>query len=53
VEQSGPGPTIETVTVTSGPGILAPVIIDLITIYDDDSEDLDATIVPIVNEVDT
>jgi hypothetical protein len=52
VEQLGSRPTIETVIVTSDPYILAPVITDLITIYDDDSEDLDTTIVPIVNEVD-
>jgi hypothetical protein len=30
--------------------MLAPVIVDLITIYDDDSEDIDTSTVPIINE---
>jgi hypothetical protein len=40
-------------TVTSGRGVITLVIANLITIYDGDSEDLEATIVPIVNESDT
>jgi hypothetical protein len=53
VEKSGPGLTTEPLTVTPGPSALAPVIADLITIYDDESEDLDNTIVPIINEAAT
>jgi hypothetical protein len=30
--------------------VLAHVIIDLITIYDDDSDDVDTSVVPILNE---
>jgi hypothetical protein len=32
---------------------LAPIIADLITIYDDDNEDIDTFMVPIINEAST
>jgi len=53
VEKSGPGLTIEPLTMTLGPSALAPLITDMIAIYDDDSEDLENTIVPIINEAAT
>jgi hypothetical protein len=45
--------TTETLTKTLGTRILAPVIVDLITIYDDDSDDIDTSTVPIINEANT
>jgi hypothetical protein len=47
---SCPRSTIEYVTITPCPRTLEPIIADIITIYDDDSEYLDSTTCPTIND---
>jgi hypothetical protein len=50
VGKPDPEVTVEILTETLGTIILAPVIIDLTNIYDDDSDDINTSAVPIINE---
>jgi hypothetical protein len=53
VRKLGPEVTIETLIETLSTTSLAPVIIYLIIIYDDDSDDMGISSVPIIHEANT
>jgi hypothetical protein len=53
VDKSKLGSIVETLTVTLGISVLEPIIIDLITIYNDERNDIDTSIILIIYEVAT